>query len=733
MNRHNRRKVAGAFKKLGVKVFTIKPGEKTPMNTGWQAEAAKSDLKQWENGQDYNIGVMCGGTLLVIDIDMKNGVDGEKNWKALCHTLGIVESDFQVSTPSGGRHIYYWVPDGVQVRNSVSKIAKGVDVRGEGGYVVGPCSEIVEGEYTVINRGARIMEAPAALLEILTKKKATKVARKGLSGEDLDKKDNLKRADDYLEVCEASIEGDGGNHKAFVVAARVRDMGVSEVECLERMLGGWNGRCSPPWDGAELAVVVENAYKYAEGAVGADTPEAQFGDEPDSGGFTKRVGKKLSSIDTMSLTHALVMIGTGHAVAREYLTEEGQVRVTLSKEASFHTYHAANTWFDEEGKRHVVSREWIASPGRPTFEGLTFYPGAVGPYQGKYNQWRGFSFGGIEGLSWSEAKGECDLLLRHLRDIVCRGNVEHYKWLLNYLAHSIQYPEKKPETAIVIMGRKGAGKSLIFDVMGTLAREHYFMTADKRMMMGNFNAHMETALWVQFEEAVWAGDKAAESKLKILITGKWHVIERKGYEAYMVGNYSRVGITSNSDWAVPASVDERRFAIFNALAKMKDNKPYFKAIFDQLKGDDNKGYRAFMTLLSGMPVDKLAVHVPPKTEALAEQKMETLECYSKWLYDALEEGEIPGIGTGFEEEDGWVLEVEKSEIYEAYCAYVKASGFRYPKSMRSFGRHLFTMLGGQVTAGRKRSGSKMPHTYKFGTLENCRNAFEKWFNSDINW
>ena len=69
----------------------------------------------------------------------------------------------------------------------------------------------------------------------------------------------------------------------------------------------------------------------------------------------------------------------------------------------------------------------------------------------------------------------------------------------------------------------------------------------------------------QFEEAFWAGDKQAEGKLKLLITSKLHMIERKGYEPYMVGNYARIYITSNNDWVVPATVDERRFAIFECL------------------------------------------------------------------------------------------------------------------------------------------------------------------------
>ena len=83
-------------------------------------------------------------------------------------------------------------------------------------------------------------------------------------------------------------------------------------------------------------------------------------------------------------------------------------------------------------------------------------------------------------------------------------------------------------------------------------------------------------LLLQAEEAVWAGDKAAEGRLKSLITSKIQMIEAKGIDPIRVTNYVRLVMTSNEDWVVPAGMDERRFAVFDIAPTVKGNFAYFK-------------------------------------------------------------------------------------------------------------------------------------------------------------
>ena len=721
---NKKHKYAKALAKQGFDIFRVKSNDKVPLSTGWQKEA-KADATPWSNGSDFNIGVYCGDKLIIVDIDIKNGIDGEKAWKL----LGIKESMFQIRTTSGGRHIYYLVPKGVSVSNSASKIADGVDIRAVGGYVVGAGSEIDGSKYTPINIGATMMEAPTSLIKLCKKTKA-RVDDFNIPAGDLDTKENLESAKIFLSRAQVSIEGAGGDATAFGVAAKVREMGISEDECLDLMMAEWNSKCIPPWSGEELTVKVSNAYKYASSKIGSDTPEVQFADEPDSGPVIKR---ELTTLERYNRDHALVTIGTGFVITDEYLDDKGRQRVSLHGKEAFHLMKVADSYINLEGRRIYFSKEWLMSPHRRTYRGFTFDPRVIGPVDGKFNQWNGFTLDPLVGLSVDETKKGCNLFLKHVRDIVCGGDRTQYKWMINHFAHLIQYPWKKPETSIVIVGDKGTGKSLVFDVIGGLVRDNYIVTAEKRMLLGNFNSHMETALVFQFEEAFWAGDKTAEGKLKLIVTGKYHMIERKGYEPYMVGNFARIYITSNNAWAVPASVDERRWAVFACLNAMSGNKKYFKDIFDQLTDNNGHGYKCLMTLLAHMDVDQTLVHTPPKTEALADQKMETLDDISAWLHDCLREGDLKTAGTGFEDEAEWLDKIATSEVYDAYVLYSKGRGFHYPRTQRSFGRQLKKMLGDCVLREREMSnGSRLP-VYKFSDLDDCREKYVEWFGHDIDW
>jgi hypothetical protein len=101
------------------------------------------------------IGVRMGKTsgLIAIDIDPRHGGD---EWFA-AHRSELPETRMH-ATMSGGLHLLFKAP-AIEIRNSASRIAHGVDVRGEGGYIIVPPSP----GYTFENPGADIADLPAWL------------------------------------------------------------------------------------------------------------------------------------------------------------------------------------------------------------------------------------------------------------------------------------------------------------------------------------------------------------------------------------------------------------------------------------------------------------------------------------------------------------------------------------------------------------------------------------------
>lgn len=119
----------------GVPVFPVSQDRKPLVK--WK-EAATDDMAQvrrwWGRWPDampaMPTGAMSG--ISVLDVDMKNGKDGF----AALRSLGLDPDTLtrvRVQTPSGGGHIYFRRRKGLT--NSASRLAPGLDVRGEGGSV----------------------------------------------------------------------------------------------------------------------------------------------------------------------------------------------------------------------------------------------------------------------------------------------------------------------------------------------------------------------------------------------------------------------------------------------------------------------------------------------------------------------------------------------------------------------------------------------------------------------
>lgn len=263
----------------GFRVFPLHPGTKEPVWKGW-TESATSDpaaVAQMWGEVDYNVGVLTEG-LIVGDVDVKGGKQGEASLLALDLPPESLDT-LIVGTPSTGRHLYWLGPPR---SNSASKLGDGFDIRGHNGYVIAPGSWLdaghpankgVGGFYELLH-DAPLKAVPdklLALLDVPRERNTLPVAA------DLDRPDAILRVVDYLEhEAPLAVQGDGGDHTTFRVAAVVKDLGVSHDTALLLLLDHWNERCSPPWQGDELAVKIENAYNYGTSAPGSASPQAIF-------------------------------------------------------------------------------------------------------------------------------------------------------------------------------------------------------------------------------------------------------------------------------------------------------------------------------------------------------------------------------------------------------------------------------------------------------------------------
>ncbi|MEU2162411.1 bifunctional DNA primase/polymerase [Streptomyces sp. NPDC019208] len=134
-------------------------------------EVIRAMFDQARHATGYGIACGQGDTpLLGIDLDRKNGVDGVATLERLGaeHNFTIPRT-VAIATPSGGFHLWFTGPAGVKLTNSASKVGPGIDVRGYGGYLVGPGSWTPKGYYRVCSTGEPVVSpVPVPLLQLIT-------------------------------------------------------------------------------------------------------------------------------------------------------------------------------------------------------------------------------------------------------------------------------------------------------------------------------------------------------------------------------------------------------------------------------------------------------------------------------------------------------------------------------------------------------------------------------------
>lgn len=131
-----------AYLRLGWSVIPIRPRDKRPMVRWQRYQSVRADARQledwFERWPDANLGVVTGAVsgLLVLDIDPTH--EGDHSLERLEQSHGRLPRTVEATTGGGGRHLYFAHPGGL-LRNRVG-LANGIDVRGDGGYVVAPPS-----------------------------------------------------------------------------------------------------------------------------------------------------------------------------------------------------------------------------------------------------------------------------------------------------------------------------------------------------------------------------------------------------------------------------------------------------------------------------------------------------------------------------------------------------------------------------------------------------------------
>lgn len=241
----------------------------------WATRDAAKISDWWGRRPNCGVAIYTGRygdneALIAVDIDVKDGKKGGETAARLDEEFGFPDTR-EHETPTGGSHLLY--RHSVPVKQGVDVLGPGIDIRSGGGFIVAPGSAIDGKPYTVLSPDLPA-PAPQWIVERCGQQREKPEPKQAAI--EVDTTHAAKRAAEYLATAPLAIEGQGGDETTFKVAARVKDFGVSEPDCLALMLDHYNPRCQPPWTADELAAKVRNAYAYGQEPQGIAAPEADF-------------------------------------------------------------------------------------------------------------------------------------------------------------------------------------------------------------------------------------------------------------------------------------------------------------------------------------------------------------------------------------------------------------------------------------------------------------------------
>ena len=392
----------------------------------------------WSRWPDANVGIATGSGLVVIDVDPRSG--GDDTIVDLRRALGELPDTVECLTGGGGRHVY--LATAVEIRNSAGVLGAGVDVRGDGGYVVAPPSRHASGRAYAWESSSRpdevdVADVPKAWLDAMTARPKLR-ALPGGKGEPFP--EGQRNASLYKRAC--SMRSSGFDQPAILAAI----MAENDV------------RCVPPLDPAEVKAIVASACKHPEGH--SDEVKARLAAKAEG------------------LSPAQAKNESGEWEADLFRSPKGAVKNTFANICAI-LRNAA-----DYGERLRYNEMLLA----PTVDGRVLGDADVGLIRERMELTYGFSPGAdslaqalltiaserkyhpvrdyIGGLAWdgvSRIDRVCDEILRAAATSINQTVIR--AWFVSAVARALD-PGCKVDTALVLVGAQGARKSTFYRVLG---------------------------------------------------------------------------------------------------------------------------------------------------------------------------------------------------------------------------------------------------------------------------
>lgn len=235
---------AKKYAEQGWQSFPIKERDKTPI-VKWADVATTEEnmlVGWWDTMPEANIAIACGKRSGIVVLDVDAGHGGYESLTVLFEKYGPLPTTPVSKTGSGGEHIFFKHP-GIEIRNSAGKLGKGLDIRGDGGYVVAPPSIHPNGnayQWEVRPSETPLADMPEWMIELLREKNPQPQAK--TESEEI----IMGERNNYLTQLAGSMRRKGFTEDGIFAALQVQN----------------RQKCSPPLADGELWQISRSVSRY---------------------------------------------------------------------------------------------------------------------------------------------------------------------------------------------------------------------------------------------------------------------------------------------------------------------------------------------------------------------------------------------------------------------------------------------------------------------------------------
>lgn len=168
-----------------------------------------------------------------------------------------------------------------------------------------------------------------------------------------------------------------------------------------------------------------------------------------------------------------------------------------------------------------------------------------------------------------------------MRTDLTGGSDEAFQYLLSYIAHKLQKPHIRIDTALAFVRTvAGIGKGQMSKFLRVMFdNRNCCVVSNLDHLFGQFNSHLRTSLWVFLEEVKGKGSAwELAGRLKDLISSESQLWEKKHHETESGGWFGSIVIFSNDSYGIRVEATDRRYCLFDTDYTLRDDNEFHNLV-----------------------------------------------------------------------------------------------------------------------------------------------------------